>query len=119
LSPDPTQYNKRVFYNTYDVTDALRDGENVIGTILGNGRFFTMRRGDNPIPPIMNFGFPKMLLQLEITYEDGSKQKIVSNGDWKVTADGPIVANNEFDGEVYDATKDLSAGQAGMKRWNE
>src|SRR5690625_151432 len=119
LSPDPTQYNKRVFYNTYDVTDLLKDGDNAIGTILGNGRFFTMRWGDNPIPPIMNFGFPRMLLQLEISYEDGSKQKVVSNEDWKVTADGPVVANNEFDGEVYDATKDLPAGQAGMKGWSE
>lgn len=108
LSPDPTQYNKRVFYNTYDVTDAIQKGDNAIGTILGNGRFFTMRWGEGTgIPPIMNFGYPKMLLQLEITYNDGSVQKVVSDPTWKVTANGPVVANNEYDGEVYDATKEM------------
>lgn len=107
LSPDPTQFDKRVFYNTYDVTDQIKKGNNVIGTILGNGRFFTMRQGASDIPPIMNFGYPKMLLQLEITYEDGTVQKIVSDSSWKVTASGPVVANSEFDGEDYDATKEM------------
>lgn len=107
LSPDPTQYNKRVFYNTFDVTDQISKGDNAIGTILGNGRFFTMRWGRSNIPPIMNFGYPKMLLQLEITYDDGTVQKIVSDSTWKVTANGPVLANNEYDGEQYDATKEM------------
>lgn len=109
LSPDPTQYNKRVFYNTYDVTDALKSGNNALGVILGNGRFFTMRWGaTDAIPAIMNSGYPKMLLQLEITDDDGTVHKIVSDSSWKVTAGGPVVANNEFDGELYDATKEMS-----------
>ena len=107
LSPDPTQYDKRVFYNTFDVTDALAKGDNAIGVILGNGRFYTMRWGKSGIPPISNFGYPKMLLQLEIVYQDGSKQKIVSDSSWKVTARGPVVANNEYDGEDYDATREM------------
>lgn len=107
LSPDPTQYDKRVFYNTFDVTDHIREGDNVIGTILGNGRFFTMRWGKSGIPRITNFGYPKMLLQLEITYADGRVQKIVSNPSWKVTAHGPVIANNEYDGEEYDANREM------------
>ncbi len=107
LSPDPTQYNKRVLYNTYDVTNQLTKENNAIGVILGNGRFFTMRKGDSGLPTITNFGFPKMLLQLEITYVDGSVQKVVSDSTWSVTAHGPVVANNEYDGEIYNATLEM------------
>jgi alpha-L-rhamnosidase len=107
LSPDPTQYNDRVFYNTFDVTKDIQEGKNVIGAILGNGRFFTMRWGKSDIPPIMNFGYPKMLLQMNITYDDGSVQKVVSDSTWKVTAHGPVVANNEYDGEDYNALLEM------------
>lgn len=108
LSPDPTQYDKRVFYNTFDVTDALSKGKHAIGVILGNGRFFTMRWGNTNIPPISNFGYPKMLLEMDITYEDGSTTRVVSDSTWKVTADGPVLANNEYDGEDYDANKEMA-----------
>ena len=110
LSPTPTDYSKVVKYNTFDVTDALTQGENVIATVLGNGRFFSMRPPGvihNAIPEVRHFGFPKMILQLEIDYADGSKKIIASDDSWKVTADGPIIANNEFDGEEYDATKEM------------
>lgn len=108
LSPGPTQYDKRIFYNTYDVTDLLQEGENVIGVMLGNGRFYTMRRGDSDhIPPITNFGFPKMIFQLETYYEGNPVLTVISDTTWKVTADGPIRSNNEFDGELYDATREL------------
>jgi alpha-L-rhamnosidase len=108
LAPGPTDYHKRVFYNTFDVTDKIKDGENTIGTVLGNGRFFTMRGDHSPIPPITNFGYPKMLLQLEIKYKDGSSQVVVSDGSWAVTDAGPILSNNEFDGEDYDANKEMT-----------
>ena len=108
LSPDPTQYDKRVFYNTFDVRDALSSGDNTVGVILGNGRFFQMRAaGKTGIPPIANFGYPKMLLQLEITYDDGSVEKVVSDSSWQITPQGPVVANNEYDGEDYDALKEM------------
>lgn len=48
-----------------------------------------------------------MLLQLEIKYSDGTKQIIGSDNTWKATADGPIRTANEYDGEEYDATKEL------------
>ena len=111
LSPSPTDYSKTIIYNTYDVTHQLQEGKNVIGTILGNGRFFTMRQNYKP-QKWHTFGFPKMILQLEIVYTNGSKQTIVSDASWKVTADGPIRTNNEYDGEEYDATKELTG-------WND
>ncbi|MDR1173014.1 MAG: glycoside hydrolase family 78 protein [Bacteroidales bacterium] len=106
LAPTPTDYSKSVRYNTFDVTGELIQGKNAIATTLGNGRFFTMRYDPKNLF-IRGFGFPKMILQLELTYADGSKQTVVSDDSWKVTADGPIRANNEFDGEEYDATREM------------
>lgn len=107
LAEAPTDYTQSVLYNTFDVTANIQQGTNVIGTVLGNGRFFTMRPKYKP-KKIKEFGFPKMLLQLELTYQDGSKKTIISDGSWKFTADGPIRTNNEYDGEEYDATKELT-----------
>ncbi|MCW3093760.1 MAG: alpha-L-rhamnosidase [Ferruginibacter sp.] len=107
LVPSPTDYRKSVLYNTIDVTSQVKAGENVIGAVLGNGRFFTMRQNYKP-KKINTFGYPKMLLQLEIEYTNGSTKTIVSNASWKFTADGPIRTNNEYDGEEYDATKELA-----------
>ncbi|MBO9617506.1 MAG: glycoside hydrolase family 78 protein [Niabella sp.] len=108
LTPAPTDYRKSVLSNTYDVTEHISAGKNAMGVVVGNGRFFTMRQNYKPYK-INNFGFPKLLLQLDIIYEDGSKETIVSDQSWKFTADGPIRTNNEYDGEEYDATKELGA----------
>jgi alpha-L-rhamnosidase len=102
LSPTPTDYSKRVPYNTFDVTGLLTQGKNTMGVILGNGRFFSMR-----IPWFRTFGLPQLLSQLEVTYEDGATDIFVSDASWKVTIDGPTGANNEFDGEEYDARKEM------------
>jgi alpha-L-rhamnosidase len=106
LSPGPTDFTKNVRYNTFDVTLNLKKGKNVIGTILGNGRYFYMRQGH---------GFqqskeklPKMLFQLDIEYADGSHSMVVSDDSWKVTPGGPIRSNNEYDGEEYDARMELT-----------
>ena len=55
-----------------------------------------------------HYGFPKLLLNLHIEYDDGSVEEIVSDDSWKLTADGPILANNEYDGEEYDARKEFA-----------
>lgn len=102
LAPTPTDYSKTVPYNTFDVTECVKKGDNAIGVVLGNGRFFSMR-----IPWFRTFGLPQLLAQLEVTYIDGSKTTIVSDESWKITIDGPIGSNNEFDGEEYDARKEM------------
>jgi alpha-L-rhamnosidase len=107
LAPAPTDYTKTVFYNTHDVTRQLQQGNNTVGVVLGNGRFFTMRQNYKP-QKIRTFGFPKMRLQLEIEFTNGTRKIIASDETWKVTADGPIRSNNEYDGEEYDATKELT-----------
>jgi len=107
LSPAPTDYRKSVLYNTYDVTSYIHTGANAIAVVLGNGRFFTMRQAYKP-KKINTFGYPKLLLQLEIEYTDGTRKTITSNESWKLNADGPIRTNNEYDGEEYDATKEFT-----------
>ncbi|MFG6685736.1 glycoside hydrolase family 78 protein [Mariniflexile sp. HNIBRBA6329] len=106
LAPVPTDYTKNVKYNVFDVTSQLKKGENVLGTILGNGRFFAMRQEYKPYK-IKSFGFPKMALQLDIEYENGTTETIKTDETWKFTPNGPIRSNNEYDGEVYDARNEI------------
>lgn len=105
LTPAPTDYRRTVLYNTYDVTDALA-ADNAIGVTLGNGRYYTMRQHYKPYK-ITNFGYPKLRLNLIVEYTDGSRETIASDTRWKLTADGPIRSNNEYDGEIYDSRKEL------------
>ncbi|MFT3738123.1 MAG: family 78 glycoside hydrolase catalytic domain [Breznakibacter sp.] len=107
LAPLPTDYHKSVLANTYDVTSLLGTGNNALGVVLGNGRYYTMRQRYKQYK-IKSFGYPKLLFQMEVEYTDGTHEKVVSNDTWKVCADGPIRSNNEYDGEIYDATKELS-----------
>lgn len=106
LAPAPTDYRKSVFYNTHDVTSDLKSGKNIINVVLGNGRFFTMRQ-NYKTQKHNTFGYPKLRLQLEIEYWDGRTKTVVSDQTWKLNVDGPIRTNNEYDGEEYDANKEL------------
>jgi alpha-L-rhamnosidase len=105
LSPAFSQYNKRAFYVSYDVTKIVRRGANAVGVILGNGRFYADR--SRVYSGTENFGWPKLLLNLRIEYSDGTTSEIVSDDSWKLTTSGPIIANNDYDGEEYDARKEF------------
>nr|WP_294895650.1 glycoside hydrolase family 78 protein [uncultured Pedobacter sp.] len=107
LAPSPTDYTKNIKANTYDVTSYIQNGKNAVGAVLGNGRFFAMRQNEKPYK-IKTFGFPKMLLNLHLVYTDGSTEDIDTDNSWKGTADGPIITNNEYDGEEYDARKEFA-----------
>lgn len=104
LAPAPTDYRKTILYNTYDVTPQLRK-ENAIGVTLGNGRFYTMRQNYKPYK-IPTFGYPKLRLNLIVEYTDGSRETIATDTSWRLTTEGPIRSNNEYDGEIYDARKE-------------
>jgi alpha-L-rhamnosidase len=110
LSPALSEYPTRVFYVTYDVSPSLGAGANVLGVILGNGRYFAPRRLEPTTT--QTYGYPKLMLQLHIEYADGTAGDVVSDESWKLNTDGPITANNEYDGEEYDAIKELG-------RWSE
>ncbi|MDP4289852.1 MAG: family 78 glycoside hydrolase catalytic domain [Bacteroidota bacterium] len=105
LAPALSEYNKRAYYMTFDITRQIQPGKNAVGILLGNGRFFAPR---STVPTKMKrYGFPKAIVQLALEYTDGTTETISSDQSWKITTDGPIIANNEYDGEEYDATKEI------------
>ncbi|HEX3685105.1 MAG TPA: family 78 glycoside hydrolase catalytic domain [Bryobacteraceae bacterium] len=101
LTPDFTDYRKRVLYQTYDVTSLLVSGHNVIGAMLGDGWFASaltwIGRHYAFLPPPT-----RLLAQLELTYSDGTRQAISTDPSWK-TAPSPILRSEIYAGEVYDA----------------
>jgi len=107
LSPALAEYPKRVWYVTHDVTEHVREGRNAVAALLGNGRFFAVRSQVYANMP--TYGLPKLLLQMRIEHDDGSVTSVCSDDAWRATDAGPIVANNEYDGEEYDARKLLGA----------
>ena len=104
FAPDWTDYGKRIRYQVYDVTRQLRAGENVIGGMVANG-WYSGHLG--------NWAYqfwgkqPALLCQLEITRDDGSVQRIVSDTSWK-RHDGPIQLSDIMLGERYDATAEIA-----------
>lgn len=102
FGPLPTWYDASVSYLTYDVTPLLKSGTNTIGVALGNGRYLSMRANG-----MVGFGLPRLMAQLNIEYDNGETVSVASDDSWKVTNCGPITANNEFDGEWYDARLEL------------
>lgn len=101
LDPAFTDYTKRVLYVTYDITSLLKKGDNALGVILGGG-FYRLATPDL-------FGFnkapwtkaPKLLLEIDVEYTDGTRQSIISDRNWKWST-GPIVFNCLRGGETYD-----------------
>ena len=103
LSPTVSEYRIRVYFNEFDVRKALKKGQNALAVSLGCGRYTTMRE-----PGMKGFGVPRLWYRLDIVYTDGRTATVVSDESWKITCEGPIRANNEFDGETYDARKELT-----------
>jgi len=103
--PMPTDYRKIILYNTYDVTHLLST-QNAIGMVLGNGYHFAIRQ-DKPYKNTQ-FGFPKCRVNIVVEYSDGTSEIWKTDETWRVTADGPIRANNEYDGEEYDARQEMA-----------
>ncbi len=104
LSPAKTNYRKIVLYDTYDVTSPLKTGQNTIGIMLGNGWF-------NPLKKwwtwrMQWFGAKRAILQMHLTFSDGTSEIICSDASWKI-ADGPITRSCIYDGEVYDANQEI------------
>jgi alpha-L-rhamnosidase len=105
MDPALTGYRKRAFYVTFDVSNYLTGGKNCVGVVLGNGRYFAPRKTSRGNAKSM--GFPKLIMHMRVEYKDGMTQDIVTGPDWRITTDGPIRSNNEFDGEEYDARMEM------------
>lgn len=105
LTPGWTSYNKRLQYQTYDVTTQLKSGQNAIGVTLGNGWYCGFLGWQDKRD---NYGkVPALLLQLNISYENGQTAVIVSDETWKA-ATGPILMSEIYHGETYDARLEMN-----------
>ena len=106
LTPGWTSYGKRLQYQVYDVTSQLKEGNNAIGAVLGNGWYRgPLAWGDNWAIYGKRLG---LLLQLRITFTDGTESLVLSDETWKTSTDGAIRRNGIYFGETYDATKKLT-----------
>jgi len=119
LVPNQTNYGKRpnlineyiplednfreykVLYMAYDIKEHLRQGENVIGAILGNGFY------NAPKYWAGSYGSPRFIGQVHVTYADGSEEIFVSDQTWKASKSA-ILMDLVYHGEFYDARKEQS-----------
>lgn len=104
MTPGWTSYHRHLLYQTYDVTDYLKDGINVAGAMLGAGWYkgvMGLTRARN------NYGNQTAFaMQLLIRYEDGREEMIGTGEDWK-GADAPVVFSEIYHGEIYDASLEI------------
>jgi alpha-L-rhamnosidase len=104
FAPGWTSYGHRLQYRAYDVTKEINQGRNAIGVILADGwyRGYLVWQGNKNL-----YGDKLALLfQLTIHYEDGSKEKILSDGTWK-SKTGPLLKSDIYNGEIYDARLEI------------
>jgi len=104
LTPGWTSYDRRVQYQTYDVTDLLHSGENAVGAVLGDGWY----RGYLGFAGQRNtYGERGLfLLQLEVALDDGTVVAVVSDDSWRATT-GPLLLTDIYHGEHYDARLEM------------
>ncbi|MBS0012118.1 MAG: family 78 glycoside hydrolase catalytic domain, partial [Bacteroidales bacterium] len=114
LDPAWTDFSKRVYYSEYDITDLIDRDTNCIGVTLGNGFY-------NPLPLKMwgsrnlredlNTGRPVFIAGIFLEYEKGKKDEIYTDNTWRYSY-GPILRNNVYLGEIYDARREING-------WNQ
>ncbi len=104
LAPEWTDFSKRLRYQEYDVKPLLMVGQNVMGAQVANGWYSGH---------IGNGGFqrwgtrPALFAQLELTYTDGSTERVITDASWKSHV-SPLVSTDFMMGENYDATQEIS-----------
>lgn len=108
LTPGFTDYRKRVLYQTYDVTNQIARGQNVVAALLGDGWYAS------PLTWVGAYFFTppdRLFAQLEVEYADGSHDMIVTDDSWKA-APSPVRESQIYSGEFYD-------GRLEKTGWNE
>jgi alpha-L-rhamnosidase len=104
LAPESTDFRRRVLYQTYDVTDLIRPGQNVLGAHVGDGWYASVvapggRYAFGPAPR-------RFLAQLELSYPDGGRQVVATGPGWRI-GPSPVVRSEIYNGEAWDARRDL------------
>jgi alpha-L-rhamnosidase len=121
LTPGWTSYNKRLQYQMYDVTALMNQGKNAIGVMVGSGWYRGSLGWKDSINHYgRNLG---LLLQLNINYDDGTSEAVLSDGTWK-SSTGAITYTEIYNGETQDARKEqvgwtsanfIDSGWSGVK----
>ena len=114
FAPGWTDYRRRAYYNTYDVTPLVKAGDNALGAWVADGWYsgylglgLLVGYGTEQVGRDTYGKTPAVMAQLEIEYADGSREVIVTDKSWKVTGDGPIREGDFLMGEHYDARKEM------------
>jgi hypothetical protein len=103
LAPEWTDYRRRIRYQEYDVTPLLRPGDNALGALVAHG-WYSGHLGNGGY---QFYGkVPALLAQLEVTYADGSTDRVVTDTSWKSHV-SPILSSDFMLGESYDARQEL------------
>ncbi|MDR1902005.1 MAG: family 78 glycoside hydrolase catalytic domain [Treponema sp.] len=103
LAPIKSDYFKKALYDSYDVSPLLKDGKNLIAVELGNGWFCPQEKWWGW--RMSWYGSPRLMLELDITFTDGSSLRIGADESWKLR-EGAVLFNCIYDGETYDANEE-------------
>ena len=106
FSPTWSDYDKTVYFNVYDVTHQIRQDDNELRVLLGNG--FYNEQGGRYVKLKVSFGPPTLLYFLYVTYDDGMREHVYSDSKWQWT-ESPITFNSIYGGEDYDARLEVGS----------
>ena len=106
FAPSWSDYDKTVFFNVHDVTQQIRQGDNELRVLLGNG--FYNEQGGRYTKLKVSFGPPTLLYFLYLTYDDGMRERVYSDEKWQWT-ESPITFNSIYGGEDYDARLEVGS----------
>jgi alpha-L-rhamnosidase len=102
LTPGWTDYDRRILYQTYDVTALLAAGENVLGALLADGWYAGFVGYDAKRAGAHYGTTPELLAQLVIDFADGGRESIVTDERWQ-SRTGAILHADLLMGERHDA----------------
>lgn len=109
LTPEWTDYDKRLQYQTYDLSKDLNDGENVLSSVLADGWFLGMlgpTKWAAEYPRRGVYGNDRRLIaQLMITYENGEREAVCTDASWKINTKGFVISADNFLGQQIDAQR--------------
>lgn len=122
MDPGQTDYDRRILYNTDDVSSLVAKGQNTIAVHLGSAWYneeIAFSKHDRDL----SYGQASFIVQLELLYDDGSRDYITSDGQW-VSHPSPILKEGLFSGEFYDAAKfdrnwNTNTDDAELKGWRK
>lgn len=109
LDPAPSNYDKQAYYVKYDITKEVEEGKNAFGIVLGNGFYgqnISWSRDPESNKKGVSYGPPTVKMLIKVNYKDGTSTDFYTDENWK-EATGPIVFNNIYGGDTYDANYEL------------